>query len=215
MEYPEPLQDYALAQITRGIQTGLYPMGSKLAPQRIAQTLGISSTPVVAALNRLAAQGLVEMIPRRGAVVKKFTTEDIRNHFDTRTMMECWAVKPAIRNVERFPDIIKEMEDLAASFDRVPAGDLEATRDLDTRFHTLLVKMAGNDQLSRLYEFNWSVGSVFFVYSMGKVKPENLLISLREHQEIVTALKARDEEWLQTLIKSHLRFLSKALEWYR
>ena len=44
MEYPEPLQDYALTQITRGIQSGLYPMGSKLAPQRIAQTLGISST---------------------------------------------------------------------------------------------------------------------------------------------------------------------------
>ena len=217
MEYPEPLQDYALTQITRGIQSGLYPMGSKLAPQRIAQTLGISSTPVVAALNRLATQGLVEMIPRRGAVVKKFTPEDIRSHFDTRIMMESWAAKSAIRNVERFPDIVREMDDLAYSLSAVEdetLSDLDAIRDIDTRFHTLLVQLAGNAQLSRLYEFNWSVGSVFFVYSVGKVKPENLKISLLEHREIVTALKARDEKWLQDLLQNHFRFLSKALEWY-
>lgn len=215
MEYPEPLQDYALAQITRGIQNGVYPMGSKLAPQRIAQSLGISSTPVVAALNRLAAQGLVEMIPRRGAVVKKFSAEDIRNHFDTRIMMECWAARSAIRNVDRFPEIIQEMDSLADQIGRSSAEDLETTRDMETRFHTLLVQLAGNDQLTRLYTFNWSVGSVYFVYTVGKVPPENLLISLQEHREIVTALKARDEEWLQALIKNHLRFLSKALDWYR
>lgn len=215
MDYPEPLQDYALAEITRGIQTGFYPMGSKLAPQRIAQTLGISSTPVVAALNRLAAQGLVEMIPRRGAVVKKFSVEDIRNHFDTRIMMECWAAKSAIHNVDRFPEIVQEMEDLASQIEQTPVADLEQTRDMENRFHTLLVQMAGNAQLTRLYGFNWSVGSVYFVYTVAKVRPENLQISLREHREIVTALKQKNDEQLQVLIKNHLRFLDKALDWYR
>lgn len=215
MDYPEPLQEYALNEITRGIQTGVYPMGTKLAPQRIAQTLGISSTPVVAALNRLATQGLVEMIPRRGAVVKKFSTEDIRNFFDTRVMMECWAVRSAIRNVERYPEIVREMEELAEQFDQVPPDDLESARNLETRFHLLLIHLAGNAQLTRLYEFNWSVGSVFFVYSLSKVKPENLRISMNEHREIVTALKSRDEEWLLALISNHLRFLNKALDWYK
>lgn len=215
MDYPEPLQDYAFREITRGIQIGTYPMGVKLAPQRIAQALGISSTPVVAALNRLAAQGLVEMIPRRGAVVKKFSNQDIRNHFDTRVMMECWAVSAAIRNVERFPQYIQEMAELAEQFDYLPPDDLEIARELETRFHLLLIQLADNPQLTRLYEFNWSVGSVFFVYSLSKAKPEDLRISMREHRLIVSALKAQDEEGLRALMTDHLRFLNKALEWYK
>ena len=75
--------------------------------------------------------------------------------------------------------------------------------------------MAGNDQLTRLYEFNWSVGSVFFVYSVGRVTPEDFQISLREHRKILNALLQRDEARLLSLIRDHLRFLNKAIGWYK
>lgn len=215
MDYPESLQDYALDEIRRRIQTGVYPVSSKLAPQKIAADLNISSTPVVAALNRLVSQGLVERIPRRGFIVKQFSTQDIRNYFDTRIMMECWAVNTAIQNVDKFPDLIAQLQEIVDQFDNISPTDLTKARDLETRFHLLLIQMAGNDQLTRLYEFNWSVGSVFFVYSVGRVTPEDFQISLREHRKILNALLQRDEARLLSLIRDHLRFLNKAIGWYK
>ena len=214
MNYPEPLQEFALTEITRRIQTGEYPVGSRLVAQKIAASLNISATPVVAAINRLAAQGLVETIPRKGAIVKQFSVEDIRNYFDARIMMETYAVKPAIQNVDQHPEIVEELREIVDRFDSVEPTDLEAARVQENRFHPLMVKLAGNAQLDRLYEFNWSVGSVYFVYSLKKVKPENFKISLVEHRQILEALLNKDEARLKFLVKDHLRFLNKALEWY-
>ena len=214
MNYPEPLQEFALTEITRRIQTGEYPVGSRLVAQKIAASLNISATPVVAAINRLAAQGLVETIPRKGAIVKQFSVEDIRNYFDARIMMETYAVKPAIQNVDQHPEIVEELREIVDRFDTVEPTDLEAARVQENRFHPLMVKLAGNAQLDRLYEFNWSVGSVYFVYSLKKVKPENFKISLVEHRQILEALLNKDEARLEFLVKDHLRFLNKALEWY-
>ena len=214
MNYPEPLQEFALTEITRRIQTGEYPVGSRLVAQKIAASLNISATPVVAAINRLAAQGLVETIPRKGAIVKQFSVEDIRNYFDARIMMETYAVKPAIQNVDQHPEIVEELREIVDRFDSVEPTDLEAARVQENRFHPLMVKLAGNAQLNRLYEFNWSVGSVYFVYSLKKVKPENFKISLVEHRQILEALLNKDEARLEFLVKDHLRFLNKALEWY-
>ena len=193
MNYPEPLQEFALTEITRRIQTGEYPVGSRLVAQKIAASLNISATPVVAAINRLAAQGLVETIPRKGAIVKQFSVEDIRNYFDARIMMETYAVKPAIQNVDQHPEIVEELREIVDRFDSVEPTDLEAARVQENRFHPLMVKLAGNAQLDRLYEFNWSVGSVYFVYSLKKVKPENFKISLVEHRQILEALLNKDE----------------------
>lgn len=214
MNYPEPLQEFALTEITRRIQTGEYPVGSRLVAQKIAASLNISATPVVAAINRLAAQGLVETIPRKGAIVKQFSVEDIRNYFDARIMMETYAVKPAIQNVDQHPEIVEELREIVDRFDSVEPTDLEAARVQENRFHPLMVKLAGNAQLDRLYEFNWSVGSVYFVYSLKKVKSENFKISLVEHRQILEALLNKDEARLEFLVKDHLRFLNKALEWY-
>ena len=214
MNYPEPMQEFALTEITRRIQTGEYPVGSRLVAQKIAASLNISATPVVAAINRLAAQGLVETIPRKGAIVKQFSVEDIRNYFDARIMMETYAVKPAIQNVDQHPEIVEELREIVDRFDSVEPTDLEAARVQENRFHPLMVKLAGKAQLDRLYEFNWSVGSVYFVYSLKKVKPENFKISLVEHRQILEALLNKDEARLEFLVKDHLRFLNKALEWY-
>lgn len=214
MSYPEPLQEYALTEITRRIQTGEYPVGFRLVAQKIANSLNISSTPVVAAINRLATQGLVETIPRRGAVVKDFSTQDIRNYIDTRIMMERYAVEPAIRNVDSRPEIVAELRELADRFDRVFPRDLEGARVLETRFHALFIQLAGNTQLDRLYEFNWSVGSVYFVYSVERVEPENFQISLLEHRKILETLLAKDREGLESLVQNHLRFLNKAIGRY-
>lgn len=213
MVYPESLQEYAIREITHRIQTGEYPVGSRLVVQKIADSLHISNTPVVAAINQLAARGLVELTPRKGAVVREFSVQDIYNYFDARIMIECHAAKRAVQNVDRFPELIREMKELVDQFDVLSPTDLEGARVLETKFHNDLVQMAGNPQLGRLYEFNWSIGSVYFLYSVGKVAPECFQISLLEHRRILEALLAGDEKRLEFLIQDHLRFLKKVLGW--
>ena len=214
--FPEQLQEYALSEITRRIQTGEYPVGSRLVAKTIADSLNISATPVVAAINRLAAQGLVETIPRKGAVVKTFSTTDIGNYFEARTMIECFVAHLAVQNVDKFPESVKKMQEAADQLERVHGEqmDVEQIRKWETQFHSELIKLSDNPQLERLYEFNWSVGSVYFVYSIKKVSPDNFRVSLREHQKILEALLNRDAEQLEFLVRDHLRFLNQAVRWY-
>lgn len=217
MAYPEQLQEYALAEITRRIQTGEYPVGSRLVAKTIADSLNISSTPVVAAINRLAAQGIVETIPRKGAVVKNFSPAEIRDYFETRTMMECYAANHITKDLDRYQDTIGQMRQAADRLAEmlVSDADMELIRTLETTFHTGFIKLVGNVQLDRLYKFNWSVGSVYFVYSIKKVAPENLQVSLREHQQILNTLLTGDTKRLETLVRDHLRFLNQAIIWYQ
>ena len=58
------------------------------------------------------------------------------------------------------------------------------------------------------------MGSVYFVYSIKKVSPDNFRVSLREHQKILEALLNRDAEQLEFLVRDHLRFLNQAVSWY-
>ena len=120
-------------------------------------------------------------------------------------------------NVE---DILQQIDDLLDSAWAMPLSggkgvvDVEQIRKWETQFHSELIKLSDNPQLERLYEFNWSVGSVYFVYSIKKVSPDNFRVSLREHQKILEALLNRDAEQLEFLVRDHLRFLNQAVSWY-
>ena len=175
---PEQLQEYALAEITRRIQTGEYPAGSRLVAKTIADSLDISSTPVVAAINRLEMQGLVETFPRRGAVVKKFSKDDIRNYFQARIMIECFAARLAVQNIDIMPDVVEEMRDAAENLANAAANHLviDEVRTWESQFHSSLVKLSNNPQLERLYNFNWSVGSVYFSTTSRRLEQTTTLL---------------------------------------
>ncbi len=214
MDQNEPLLEYALKEIRNGIQNGTYPPGTKLVTQKIAASLGISSTPVVAAINRLVTQGLLETIPRKGAIVKSFTAQDIKNYLEMRLMMETYAVDYAIQNVDFCPEIIQEMESIAEDFQTVYKTDFNAVMELELRFHSLFVSLVGNKQLNNLYEFNWSIGSIYHMHNLQNIPLQNLSTSFYEHKLIVEYLKAKDRVHLLDLVRSHLKFLMETLDWF-
>ena len=98
MEQTESLIDYAYREIKNKIQDGTYPPGTKLSTQEISDNLGISRTPVVAAINRLVAQGLAEAIPRRGTIVAQLSTQQIKDIIEVRKMIELYSIKSVIKN---------------------------------------------------------------------------------------------------------------------
>ena len=131
-------------------------------------------------------------------------------------MIECFVAHLAVQNVDKFPESVKKMQEAADQLERVHVEqmDVEQIRKWETQFHSELIKLSDNPQLERLYEFNWSVGSVYFVYGIKKVSPDNFRVSLREHQKILEALLNRDAEQLEFLVRDHLRFLNQAVSWY-
>lgn len=212
MKRETSLQDYAFLEIRKRIQNGTYPPGSKLSTQEISDSLGISRTPVVAAINRLVAQGVAEAIPNRGVTVAKITPRRILETVDIRMMIERFCVRPAIKNVDYAPEIIAEMQELVSALQDIQ--DFNAAYELESRFHTLYVKLAGNEKLLNIYESNWSIGSIFFLWTSSTTNVDFLRDSLKESRKILDLLLAKDAEGLEAFIQQHIQVVYDTIDWY-
>ena len=109
---PESLLEYAYQALKDRILHADYPAGSRLPVDRLSRELEISSTPIKGALNRLVAEHLVEQIPRCGYAVVQLSLKDLTEVLELRKMFEIFAIRPAIKNKHRFPEIITHIESL-------------------------------------------------------------------------------------------------------
>lgn len=213
MEHKESLLDYAFREIRARIQSGIYPPGSKLSTQEISDSLGISRTPVVSAINRLVAQGLAVAIPRRGVIVADFTPQQLKEIAEVRKMFELYAVKPAIQNVDFSPEIVDEMYQVANELLTLDALNYNRATELEIRFHTLFVTLAGNSQLTKLYINNWNIGSMFQVFMLSKMPLTKHQPSFNQHMEMIRLLTEKDEAGLNEFIPNHLSPVFNTIEW--
>ena len=211
MKRETSLQDYAFLEIRKRIQNGTYPPGCKLSTQEISDSLGISRTPVVAAVNRLVAQGVAEAIPNRGVTVAKITPRRILETVDIRMMIESFCVRPAIKNVDYAPEIIAEMKELVEQLQDIQ--DFNLAYELESRFHTLYVKLAGNEKLLGIYESNWSIGIVFVMFARSQTPLYKRLDSISQHKKMLDFAKAGDAEGLRGAIREHLKIVNDTLDW--
>src|SRR5690348_13245174 len=129
--------------------------GDKLDVQQLADDLGVSRTPVKDAINRLTSEGLVILRSRRGTYVATLTPTALRDLFETRMMIECWAVRHATAEAMR-----AAAPGMRALFDRgsrIITGVDAATFDysayfaLDLDLHALLIGLTGNAVLLDLH----------------------------------------------------------------
>ena len=167
---------------------------------------------MVAAINRLVAQGVAEAIPNRGVTVAKITPRRIRETVDIRMMIERFCVRPAIKNVDYAPEIIAEMQELVDALQDIE--DFNAAYELESRFHTLYVKLAGNEKLLNIYESNWSIGSIFFLWTSSTTNVDFLRDSLKESRKILDLLLAKDAEGLEVFIQQHIQVVYDTIDWY-
>ena len=207
------LVDQAYETIRKDIFDGIYQPGEKLRTREISERLGMSRTPVVSAVNRLVAQGIATDIPRRGVVVSKMSPAQIRNFIDIRKMMESFVVRDAIKNANFFPDIIREMEQLAGELIAVPDTEYNQISTLERQFHIDFIKLGNNHQLSRLYESNWGIGFAVYAFILAKLPVQRYLESCEEHFLFLEYLKKGDEAALQAEVDQHLKNVYRTIEW--
>ncbi len=214
MKSSESLQDFAYEEIKKRIQNGEYPPGTKLNTQEISDSLGISRSPVLAAINRLIALGLVEATPRKGTTVAQLSPTQLRYIIEARQMIELFCVKLSIKNVDYHPLVIKEMESIVQAFETALEAGYPAAAELETRFHTLYISLCGNPQIMKFYDSNWSVGTMFYLYSSTNMPLSHHQTSFSHHKEILNSLKSKDEVALKAAIDTHMSIIYETLEWY-
>ena len=170
----------------------------------LAERLGVSRTPVREALSRLAAEGLVEIAPNRGARVATWTVAELEGVFDLRLTLEPQLTGFAVPNAT--DEDVADLDDLAHRMLAVgtpgPDQDLDALVPLNRAFHDRLVALAGHPTLAAALAA--AIHPPIVRRNFHAYDAESLRRSLAHHLEIVAALRAGDPGWARAVMTAHI-----------
>jgi DNA-binding GntR family transcriptional regulator len=195
------LSEYIKEQIMEAILNGELKPGERLVESVLARQYGVSHAPVREAIKSLHVLRMVDLKPYKGAVIRQYTMEDMKEFFVVRSCLEGLAGRIAARcsteeDINELQRILDEMI-LAAK-----AGDYGKRVEMNELFHKRLIAASKNKLLiettANLRINSWSK----FTGSHSRIKPEPIT---RRHQIFIDLLKARDAEGLEQAIKSHIR----------
>lgn len=191
----------AYERLKDDIRSNRLPPGFQAPEPEIAERLGMSRTPVREALIRLEAEGLVELIPRRGARVMPITREDMREIYDILTALEPEA---AAQLAERHPDAatLQPLVDATADMETaLAAEDLDAWADADDRFHRKLLDLQGNKRLQGFVEelFDQAHRARIVTLRLRALPVQ----STRDHRDVLEALAAGDAGQARNIFRLH------------
>jgi DNA-binding GntR family transcriptional regulator len=197
------LKERAYEAIKRAILGGDYPPGTFLAERQLAGRLGMSKTPVKAALERLELEGFLTVSPQQGIVVREMTLEQIADTYELRAAVESYVLRTVAGRLTA-EQAARVRANLAQHEAIVGAGDVGRGVALDTAFHALFVEFLGNGEIGRLMaqlreKIQRIIGKVF------QLNPGRIDSSYAEHRAIAEAVLAGDGDGAARLIEEHLR----------
>ena len=195
--------DVAYEALRQMILAGQARAGSKLGEAEMAEVLGLSRTPVREALQRLDADGLVELLPHRGARVVSWTPADLEEIFELRGQLEPYGAARAARRGLSL-HLLDELDGLCAQMEKCAADhDFPRLAELNSRLHGAVIAGSGNGRLADLVKTVIHVPIVTGTFA--RYDAIALQRSMGHHRELVAALRARDPAWAQAVMTSHIR----------
>ena len=201
--------DRLATEIAEAILGGRFAPGERLDEQGLAETYDVSRTPVREALRRLAATGLIELRPRRGAIVTEVTPESLNTLFVAMAEIEATCARLAAISMSplerrRLGALHEEMGELAAKGARV------AYTDANHRFHTMLYAGAHN---AMLQDFALGLRRRLEHFRRAQFRaPRRLVQSHVEHAEVVRAILAGDAPQAHSAMLHHVTLVEIALD---
>lgn len=195
----QPLRSLVCDELRRLVITGELAPGTRLVEDRLADRLGVSRNPVREALQTLASEGFVEILPRRGAVVAQIRAKQAEDLFDVRVALEPLAARLAARRrdddgLERLAEVLR----LARRATDAEQLDLLALYNTD--FHSVVVQLSGNDYLGLLVAPMARRVQWVFRTSAATRAPH----SWREHEELLLAIASGDEDYAEAVARAHV-----------
>jgi len=199
---PKGLTDWAYETIKELILTLKVAPGTQLQIEMLADQMGVSRTPVREALLRLEQDGLTQVVPRVGVFVTGISQRDLEELYELRELLESRATEEAVQCLTDgdldHVDLLLEESEVA-----VEKGDVEKFLETEISFHNILTEGARNRKLISIMDdlrdltYRWRIISL--------KSPENVRLSLIEHQGIAQALRQRDGPQAGRLMGDHIR----------
>lgn len=193
------LASAVLDELRAAIIAGDYPPGQRLVEEEIAARLDVSRNPIREALRVLAAEGFVELEPRRGARVAVIDQRRAVELFELRGPLEGLVARLAARRASA-ADVAGLRRVIAAADDAIGGGHLELLPALNSEFHGRLAAAAANELLAETLAHLSDV--IRWVYAARIV--DRAEQSWREHAGIVDAVASRDEDAAERLGRAHI-----------
>ena len=200
-ETTKSLEEQVYIALEESIIAGEYSKGDALTETSLSKKLGVSRTPIRAALARLSKEGLVEISPNRGAVVVGVTDGDLSDVYRIRTRLEGLASAMA---ATRISDTEKKelLEALELSEFYLGKGDTEKLKELDTAFHKIIYKASGSRMicniLSDLHQ------NIRLYRKLSLAVPGRLEKSIKEHRDIYNAIASGNADEADRLTSEHI-----------
>ena len=195
------LEEKVYLQLEEEILSGKYKKGDSLTEISISERLGVSRTPVRGALHRLFEEGLINMIPNRGAVVIGVTEEDLVDIYAIRMRLEGLASAQAARKIGD-EDKKRLVEAVELSEFYISKNNTDQLRELDTEFHSIIYRASGNRLLSKtLSELHRSIKAY---RKLSLSVTSRLERSVAEHREILEAILNGDADAADRLTSEHI-----------
>ena len=196
-----PLRDVVFKTLREAILKGDLAPGERLMEIKLAHQLGVSRTPIREAIRKLELEGLVVMVPRKGAEVAKITEKDLRDVLEVRASLEELAISLACERIT--DEKIAELKDALEQFRTVIKGkDVTKIAQMDVAFHDVIFEATQN---ARLVQMVNNLREQMYRYRLEYLKDFSTHSRLdEEHVKIFEAVSARDIERATALIREHI-----------
>lgn len=196
--------DAAYEAIRNGIRMGHILPGTRLQEAELASQLGTSKTPVREALGRLVGDGLATTSGRIGVYVTRLSRDEIVDLYEAREIIEPPLARLA---AERATDEdIQALYESVAEFERaLHADDIYSLMELDSQFHEMIASIAGNSMLADARERLDNCIAIARVTSLRRAQHKTSALSLKEHNQICSAIANHDSKKAERRMAEHIR----------
>ena len=183
-----PLRDVVFNTLRDAILKGELEPGERLMEIQLAERLGVSRTPIREAIRKLELEGLVLMIPRKGAEVAKISEKSLRDVLEVRRSLEELAAELACQRMDE--EALKDLEDAQKAFVKaVESGETMAMAETDEHFHDVIYMGTGNTRLVQILN---NLREQMYRYRLEYIKDaEKRQVLLVEHESILKAIRSR------------------------
>ena len=196
-----PLRDVVFKTLRQAILKGELEPGERLMEIQLADRLGVSRTPIREAIRKLELEGLVLMIPRKGAEVAKISEKSLRDVLEVRRSLEELAAELACQRMDA--EALKDLEDAQKAFiQAVESGETMTMAEADEHFHDVIYMGTGNTRLVQILN---NLREQMYRYRLEYIKDaDKRQILMVEHEHILKALTLRHIQEAKMAVREHI-----------
>ncbi|MDZ4763357.1 MAG: GntR family transcriptional regulator [Chloroflexota bacterium] len=196
------LKDHAYTLLKTRIMDGDFNPGTFLSERQLAAQLGMSKTPIRAALERLDVEGFVSVSPQQGVIVREMSVQEVNDLYDLRIALETFVMRRVAGRLNEGQ--VRQLQDfIDEQYQQVPGKTVAEYRGLDADFHLTLCAFANNNEILRVMKHQRE-RLTHIITNVLKRVPERMTVGINEHVTILQVLVDGDGEMAARLMQTHL-----------